>query len=433
MRIGMVTAVYKPVINGVTRMVELYREHLVATGHEVTIFTLGEPDPSDDRYIVRSPGFQVSDRGYYLTAGFSRQAQKMMRQMDILHSHHLIMGVEMAHRYGRSPVIYTNHTRYDLYGNTVLNLPQPAADAILRQVWPDFCGYADMVIAPSESVHRIMLDFGVRTPISTIENGVELHPFHHPSHPCRKVDFGIPETAVLLLYVGRLASEKNVECLLEQFAIAADIVPDLWLMLVGDGPSRGSLEAQARQLGIQARVHFAGTIPVAQVPNYMAAADIFVTASFTEVHPLTVIEAMAAGLPVVAVTAPGIVDSIESGQTGLLTSRPDGGLAAAMVGLALNPAQRAQMGAAARAGSQRFDIGRTVARTLTLYEKLCAERPDLKRKRQHGRRFLYKERMQSSLGRIFGAEEGEKPFLNWLDPDYWARIRHHEHDNWPRQ
>ncbi|MBX3061038.1 MAG: glycosyltransferase [Anaerolineae bacterium] len=430
MHIGMVTAIYKPVVNGVTRMVELYREHLEAAGYEVTIFTLGAPDPSDDDHIIRSPGFQVSDRGYYLTPGFSREAQKLMRQMDILHSHHLIMGVEMAHRYGRCPVIYTNHTRYDLYGNAILNLPQSAADAILRQLWPDFCDYADLVIAPSESVRQIMLDFGVRAPTITIENGVELQPFHQPPNPRRKADFGLPDTAVLLLYVGRLAAEKNLDSLIDQFAIAADVAPHLHLMLVGDGLSREMLVAQVNQMELQDRVHFTGPVPVPEVPNYMAAADIFVTASVSEVHPLTVIEAMAAGLPVVAVSSPGISDSVVSGHTGLLTTRPDGGLAAAMVGLALNPERRAQMSAAARAESDRYDIRRTVALTQEVYERLHAERPDLKRKQQHGRRYLYRQRVQSTLDRIFKPEEREHPLPNWLAPEFWLRDRRDQHDQW---
>lgn len=430
MHIGMVTAVYKPVVNGVTRMVELYREHLEAAGYEVTIFTLGDPDPSDDDHIIRSPGFQVSERGYYLTPGFSREAQKLMRQMDILHSHHLIMGVEMAHRYGRSPVIYTNHTRYDLYGNAILNLPQPAADVILRQLWPDFCDYADTVITPSESVRQIMLDFGVRTPILTIENGVELGPFHHPSQPCSKADFGLPDTAVLLLFVGRLAAEKKVDQLIDQFAVAADVAPNLHLMIVGEGPLREVLEAQVHQLELQDRIRFTGPIPVTDVPNTMAAADLFVTASVSEVHPLTVIEAMASGLPVVAVSSPGIVDTVDSGHTGLLTTRPDGGLAAAMVGLALNPEQRAAMSVAARADSNRYDIRRTVALTQELYERLHAERPDLQRKQPHGRRFLYRQRVQSTLGRIFKQEEKEHPLWHWFTPESWLQDRQDSHDRW---
>lgn len=430
MHIGMVTAIYKPVVNGVTRMVELYRQHLEAAGYEVTIFTLGAPDPDDDDHIIRSPGFQVSDRGYYLTPGFSREAQKRMRQMDILHSHHLIMGVEMAHRYGRCPVIYTNHTRYDLYGHAILSLPQPAADAILRQLWPDFCDYADTVIAPSESVRQIMLDFGVRAPIMTIENGVELQPFHQPPNPRGKADFGLPDTAVLLIYVGRLAAEKDMDRLIDQFAIAVDVAPDLHLMLVGDGPSREMLTVQVNQLGLQEHIHFMGAVPVQEVPNYMAAADIFVTASVSEVHPLTVIEAMATGLPVVAITSPGISDSVESGRSGLLTTRPDGGLAAAMVGLALNPAQRAQMSAAARAVSEKYDIRRTVTLTQELYERLHAERPDLQRKQPHGRRYLYRQRVQSTLNRIFKPEEGEHPLPAWFAPEFWLRDRRDQHDQW---
>lgn len=431
MRIGMVTAIYKPVINGVTRMVELYRQHLEAAGHEVTIFTMGEPDPTDDEQIIRSPGLQMSERGYYLSVSFSRQAQKLMRQMDILHSHHLVMGVEMAHRYGRCPVIYTNHTRYDLYSTSRLNVPQPAVSAILRQLWPDFCDYADVVITPSESVRQIMLDYGVRTPIRTIENGVQLEPFHQPPKPYRKQDFAIPDTAVVVMYVGRLAPEKSVDRLIEQFAIAADVAPDLHLMLVGGGVSQERLQGQAHEVGLSDRIHFTGTVAVDEVPNYMAMADFFATASVTEVHPLTLIEAMAAGLPVAAIASPGVVDIVQSGQTGLVTNRPDGGLAAAMVGLALNEAQRRAMGQAAYQTSQRYDIGHTVNLTKELYEQLYQERPDLRRKQPHGRRILYKERVQSKLERLFHPDTGgELSLLSWLAPDFWSRDRDNQHDQW---
>ena len=102
MRIGMVTACYKPVINGVTRMVSLYKQHLEAAGHEVTIFTLGDPDPNDESGVVRSPGIMLGDYGYYISMRYSSEAQALLQQMDIIHCHHLFMSVEMAHRYGRS-------------------------------------------------------------------------------------------------------------------------------------------------------------------------------------------------------------------------------------------------------------------------------------------------------------------------------------------
>jgi glycosyltransferase involved in cell wall biosynthesis len=122
------------------------------------------------------------------------------------------------------------------------------------------------------------------------------------------------------------------------------------------------------------------------VGNYLAAADFFVTASTSEVHPLTVIEAMAAGLPVVAPAAPGLIDTVVSGRTGYLTGLPESGLAAAMVALAVDRDRCRRMGQAAQEEAcRRYDVHRTVALTLELYDHLLKTRPDLKRRREHGR------------------------------------------------
>ncbi len=125
MKIGMVTACYKPVINGVTRMVSLYKEELEARGHEVTVFTLGEPDPAgEDENVVRSPGISVGSEGYYAAMRYTTAAQKKLSQMDIIHCHHLFMSVDLAHRYASCPIVYTNHTRYDLYTGNFIPIAQ---------------------------------------------------------------------------------------------------------------------------------------------------------------------------------------------------------------------------------------------------------------------------------------------------------------------
>lgn len=432
MRIGMVTACYKPVINGVTRMVSLYKEHLEAAGHEVTIFTLGDPDPDDEPGVVRSPGLMLGDYGYYISMRYTSEAQALLQEMDIIHCHHLFMSVEMAHRYGRSPIVYTNHTRYDLYTGSVTSLPQPAADAIMRQIWPDFTDFADVVITPSASVRDVMLDFGVRRPIEVIENGVDLKPFHNPVAPLTKADLGVPETAVLASYVGRLSPEKDIDILLNQFAIAKDVVSNLHLMIIGSGSVQNELENQARELGIADAVTFTGPVAYENVANYLAAADLFATASVTEVHPLTVIEAMASGLPVVAISSPGIVDTVESGKTGLLTTKPAGGLAAALVGLASNPERRQQMAHAARSVSTRFDIDNTVRRTVELYKRLQQDRPDLKRKKMHGRRIFDSDRLfpvVGQLGRLMRPSEKESVSRRRLFPSNVTESDQRPYDN----
>ena len=394
MKIGMVTVVYKPVINGVTRMISLYKECLQDMGHEVTIFTLGDPDPDgEEANVIRSPAIPVGDYGYQIGVRYSREAREQMRMMDILHCHHLMFSVDLAHRYGRCPVVLTNHTRHDLYASAYLPLPQQAADVLVRQVWPEYTGMADTVIAPSESVRDIMLQFGVSQPIEIIHNGVDLHLFYEPKVPRSKSDLGIHDSALLAVYTGRLSAEKNLDVLLEQFAIAVDIVPELHLLLVGHGPATEDLQDQARKLGLEDRVHLFGAAEYEDMPDILSAADFYVTASVTEVHPLAVIEAMAVGLPVAASRSPGIVDSVKHDVSGFLTADPEKGLAAAVVALAINPDLRLKMGHSARTASKEYDISRTVARSLELYNRLRRERPDLKRDQKHGRWY----RPESSL------------------------------------
>jgi len=338
MRIGMVSATYDPtVINGAVRMVTLYKQHLEARGHEVTIFTLGEEQAGDAAArIVRSAGIRLGEHGYFVGLGYSREAQRLLQTMDVVHCHHLLMSVEMAHRYAQCPIVYTNHTRYDLYTGAYTPLPQPAADAIMRQLWPEFAGLADTVIAPSASVRQLLIDFGVSAPIVVIENGIEREMFLLPRRPRAKADFDAPDDAFLLLYIGRLAEEKNLAALLEQFALAAGVVPALRLALVGKGPQEEELRRLATERHLDERVRFMGVVPFDEVSDWLAAADAFVTASTSEVHPLTVIEAMAAGKPIIAVQSPGISDSVETGVTGLIAPGVEG-LSAAIAALAANP------------------------------------------------------------------------------------------------
>lgn len=391
MQIGMITACYKPVVNGVTRMVSLYKSELEKLGHEVTVFTLGRPDPNgDEPGVIRSPGLPLP-LGYHLAPRYTAQARARLRQMDILHCHHLLMGLELAYRYGRSPILYTNHTRYDLYTGNYL--PQAVADRLLRRFWPRLTALADLIVTPSASMRQVMRSFGVRRPITVVENGVDLRPFHTPTDPFTKTRLGLPETAVVAVYVGRLAPEKNLPCLLEQFAQARQDCPDLHLLLLGQGPLAAKLRQQANGLGVATAVHFTGELPNEQVANYLAAADFFATASVSEVHPLTLIEALAAGLPIVAPTAPGMVDIVTPHQTGLLTA-PDQ-LAAAMRLLAQQPDQRQRLSQAARQASHRYDIRHTVQHSLALYERLHQTYPDrtcrrlLPKARQRIARSLY--------------------------------------------
>ena len=221
MHIGLITAAYKPVINGVTRMVALYKKHLEIAGHRVTVFTLGQEDTEGaDPSIVRSPGFNLSNTGYYFALRYSPEAQQLLSKVDIMHCHHLFMGLEYAHRYGRSPIVYTNHTRLDLYARSYMRLPDRIASGSLRLLWPRMTGYCDVVVAPSASLKRILRAYGVAQPIEIIENGIEVERFRNPIDPLTKQEIGMAQNRIMAIYVGRLAAEKNIEKLLYEFSLA---------------------------------------------------------------------------------------------------------------------------------------------------------------------------------------------------------------------
>ncbi len=371
MHIGLVTASYAPIVNGVTRMVALYKKHFEAAGHQVTVFTLGDTEEDGgDPTIVRSPGLALSQSGYYFALQYSPKAQNLLSKVDIIHCHHLIMGLEFAQRYGRSPIVYTNHTRYDLYAQSYMRFPEPIARGFLRLLWPWMAGFCDVVIAPSASAKRLLRTFGVTQTIEVIENGIELENYRYPNSPLSKQQIGVPQTSTLLVYVGRLAGEKNLETLLYEFSLAFSKAPSLRLLFVGAGPAERKLRQLTRKLEITEQTVFAGAVLHHEIPRYLAAADIFITASRSEVLPLSIIEAMAAGLPVLALESPGINDLIQSGHSGILTGNNKGDLAHGIIFLSNNLDQRRRLAHNAYQASLIYHIDRTVRLTIELYRRL---------------------------------------------------------------
>ena len=339
LRIGMVTLCYRPTINGVVRMIDLYKTEYEAGGHDVTIFTLGAGNESSDG-VVTSYGLPIGQTGYFVNGFLNQAAAQQMAQMDILHCHHLFLTMSLARRYGRCPIVYTNHTRYDLYAEFISNLPKPFIEAVMGWYWPKACQQADVVIAPSASLRQVLTQFNVAEPIETIENGVDKRPFFSQPTPLSKASLGIPEAATLLIYVGRLSKEKNLGELLIQFQKVQAHCPNVFLLLVGDGPERSRLQKWCHLEKIEHCVRFEGQILPQQVPAYLVTADLFVTASKSEVHPLTLIEAAMAGLPIVAPVAPGNREIVRHGVSGLLVADGDS-LAERLIELIQHPKKRA--------------------------------------------------------------------------------------------
>ena len=376
MRIAMMADVYKPHVSGITNYIDLNKRYLEKAGHQVFVFTFGDQDYHDDELnVIRSPGLPLVDTGYYLSFRHTVKAKKLLQTMDIVHVHHPFLSGRLALRYCEPlniPTVFTNHTRYDLYAQAYLPMvPEDISDGLLQAYMPPFCEAMSLVISPSAGMEKILRGMGVTSPISIIPNGVELQSFYQ-AEPVSRADFGFNENDVLLVYAGRIATEKNLSFLLQSFAGVAQAFNHVYLMILGGGQKQIEDETKqlAAQLNLNQRVRFTGFIPYEKLPSYLAMSDAFVTASVTEVHPLSVIEGMASGLPVIGINSPGVGDTIEDGKTGFLTTQDLASFTAKLTRLCLDANLRKQMGDAARQASTRYAIERTTKTMLEQYERL---------------------------------------------------------------
>jgi len=211
---------------------------------------------------------------------------------------------------------------------------------------------------------------GVTSTIEVVPNGVDITPLRQSIQPFSRRELGIPDNAIVLIYTGRLGPEKNLIFLLRSVSGVLQAFDHVFLLLVGDGPERENLEDRVKYMGINSRVHFVGMVPHEEIYTYLVGADAFVTASVTEVHPLSVIEAMAAGLPVLGIDSPGIGDTIEDGISGYLVHDEDlAAFTAKLVRLISEDQRRKMMGSQARQEAEKYAIEKTAAMMVEKYEQ----------------------------------------------------------------
>jgi len=379
MRIGMMVDTYKPYLSGITNYIELNKKYLEQAGHEVYVFTFGNLDhPDDELNVIRSPGVPLSDTGFYLSMRYTRHAKSILQSMDVVHVHHPFLSGRLSLRYCRPlhiPVVFTNHTRYDLYAQSYLPMmPDEISHGLLQAYMPTFCNAVEMVIAPSAGMKKVLQELKVESPIEVIPNGVDLKDFHN-AVPLSRTELGYTSDDILLVYSGRIALEKNLPLLIRSFAGIAQAIPNTHLILIGGGVQQYEKEIRdlVNELNINHRIRFTGKLTYDKLPSYLAMSDIFVTASVSEVHPLSVIEAMGSGLPVMGIDSVGVGDTVKDGETGLLSAHDIAAFTAKLTRLCLDSDLRQQLSQFARHASEVYAIEHTTSIMLSQYEKLVDE------------------------------------------------------------
>ncbi|MDR1189768.1 MAG: glycosyltransferase family 4 protein [Bifidobacteriaceae bacterium] len=367
MRIGLFTDTYSPQVNGVATSTRMLRERLTAAGHEVFVFTTTDPGavpavPSGEGLfrIVSIPVLGARR----LACPPPTQAARIGRlNLDVIHTQtEFTMGFlgQAAGRRHGIPLVHTMHTFYEDYTHYVTRSKrmEPLARRAVQELTRVFANRADNVIAPTAKAEATMRGYGVTGPIHVIPTGVELGRFA-PSraHPLRLAALrrrhGIGQTDKVIVNVGRLSKEKNVEEILETMRVYLPSRRGVTLLLVGDGPRRRGLADAVDAYGLAGRVVFAGELPWDQIAEYYWAADVFLGASRSETQGLAYIEALASGLPVIAKADPCLDGVLAHGQNGYMfndTRQMMGTLDAAL----FDPDNRHRLSATARTSASRF-------------------------------------------------------------------------------
>lgn len=326
MNIAFFTNNYKPFVGGVPIAIDNLAWRLRQRGHRVYIFAPeydeGTPEEPDVIRCWSIKHFNDTSFSLPLPITFDCVARFAELNIDIVHVHHpFLLGETGLHaaRVNDLPVVFTYHTQYEKYAH-YLPFGEKMVEEVAVNLSTRFANCCDLIVAPSSDIKRTLVDRGVSVPIRVIPTGVDLNRFRRGSSRWLRAQFGIPAEAKVLLFVSRLAREKNVGFLLEAFARLAEKRPDDWFVLVGSGSDEQSLREQAGALPCARRIIFAGTYEGERLVSAYRGADLFVFASTSETQGMVVLEAMAGGLPVVAVDAPGVRDVVVDGENGYLVS-----------------------------------------------------------------------------------------------------------------
>ncbi len=382
MKIAFFCDTYLPTKNGVATSARTTAQELRARGHRVVIFAPRYLDyEDDDPDVVRfAAGHWFKARDYpvafpFLSRVSPRTAYRFARdRFDLVHVHSpFVLGNLGAHwaNFHGLPLVWTFHTLYHHYAHYSITSPDTSRAYILWRI-RRMLEKCHRVIAPSNAVERVILRIWPQAPTRVVPTGVDIARFAGGNRKATRKQWNIGDDEVALLYVGRLASEKNLGFLLRSVAPVLKNHPAK-LVLVGGGPSQEALKRQANTLGIGERVVFAGFIEPEAINNLYALADVFTFASRTETQGLSIAEALCAGLPCIVVNAMGAAEAIEPDENGLLVPPQEKRFRAAVERLVVDDELRARMSQNARERAPRFSKERRVSELLALYEESVEE------------------------------------------------------------
>ncbi|HTJ18171.1 MAG TPA: glycosyltransferase [Steroidobacteraceae bacterium] len=384
MRILMISDVYFPRINGVSTSIQTFRRGLHAAGHETILIAPEYPGaaPDTEPDILRVPSRGVprdpEDRAMKLGAIRALRPQLEKLEPDLVH----IQTPFIAHYQGtalaralRVPVIETYHTYFEEYlHHYVPLLPRAVMRFIARRFTVSQCNVLDALVVPSRAMEQALLDYGVQCPMHIIPTGMEMDRFASGDGQRFRAQLGIAPGQPVLVHVGRIAHEKNIEFLFRMFEIVVRSKPGAVFVVAGEGPALTSCKAYVRTLGLAQQVRFVGYLSrERELLDCYRAGDLFVFSSKTETQGLVLLESLALGVPVVSTAHMGTADIVNPQRGAHVAPDDEAEFANIVVRLLDDAPRRAAMSAEARAYAATWSATAMADRLAGLYSAVLGQ------------------------------------------------------------
>lgn len=386
MKILMMTNTYFPIVGGIEQSIHSFSEEFKSLGHEVLIVTPAfEGMPAEEPGLIRVPAIQkFSGTVFSVNYPVSSLLTRIMKEFapDIVHSHHPFFMGDFALRLSRQhgiPLVFTYHIMFEQYTH-YWPIDNEGVKRFITKLAAGYANLADQVIVPCESVRDILLKRGVKTPMEAVATGVDLERFSKGNRKKFREKNQIPSDALVIGHAGRLASEKNLDFLVNCLVETLKKNPQVHILIVGQGPSEVMIKEVFAKAGLEKNLHLTGVLHYQELVDAYYAMDIFAFASLSETQGIVLIEAMAASLPVVALDAPGVREVVEDHHNGRLLDEMDQSSFVEALNWVLNcsPERLQSIKQAARKTAQKYPINLGAKRMLEIYSKCRTKKRDNK-------------------------------------------------------
>lgn len=375
----MISDVYFPRINGVSTSIQTFYKELTGLGHEVTLVApaYGTDDGTHDWiYRIPSRSLPLDPEDRLMKRGYIGELHGTLKRSnyDIIHiqtpfvAHYA--GVDLARRLNL-PRVETYHTHFEEYFYHYLPwLPRSFMRFSARWFNRKQCNDVDGLIVPSRAMLEVLREYGINRPMEIIATGIDEKFFEPGDGAGFRAEHGIAQQRPVLVHVGRIAHEKNIDFLLHTLDVLRRRIPDILLIIAGEGPAEKHLRDLTSTLKLDNNVRFIGYLDrTSRLLDCYRAGDVFVFGSKTETQGLVLLEAMAQGVPLVSIAALGTTDILNAGRGALVAEECPEDFAGKVAQVLLNPGLRKLLSEDAREHARTWSAEEFALKTIGFYER----------------------------------------------------------------